>query len=272
VRIDEIDGNTTLYVIVGDPISAVRSPAVFNSMFAHRGIDAVMIALHVAAADLAPVWAGMKAMRNLAGVVFTMPHKTAALDLVDAVGPTGALVGAINAARRDPDGTWSGDMFDGRGFVLGLAAQEHVVAGKRAFLIGAGGAGVAIAAALAEADAGAIVIDDADPIRRDDAVSRVRGAFPRSSISAGSANGGDFDFAINATPLGMAPDDALPFDPTKMPLSTVVVDIVNKPVMTPLLVAAEACGHRIHVGPHMHYGQAIGVAQFFGFELPRPDK
>jgi shikimate dehydrogenase len=270
MRTEEIGGTTALYAIIGDPISAVRSPAVFNGMFARQGIDAVMVALHVPVSDLSAAWAGLKATRNLAGVVFTMPHKAAAIHLVDTVGTTGQLVGAINAARREPDGSWSGDMFDGHGFVLGLSTRGYPVAGRSAFLIGAGGAGVAIAAALAEAGARSIVIDDISQERRDEAISRVRCAYPSVAVSSGSLADEVFDFAINVTPAGMAKHDPMPFDPKLLPTSTLVVDVVTKPEMTPLLIAAQASGHLVHAGRHMHYGQAIGVARFFGFDLESP--
>ena len=71
--------------------------------------------------------------------------------LVDSLGQNGKVVGAINAARRKDDDTWEGDMFDGLGCVNGLQKQGHSVAGKSVFLMGTGGAGAAIASAMAQA-------------------------------------------------------------------------------------------------------------------------
>jgi shikimate dehydrogenase len=67
----------------------------------------------------------------------------------------------------------------------------------------------------------------------------------------------------------MRPDDPLPFDPAVLPASTLVVDVITKPEITPLLQRAEQTGHRIHTGRHMHAGQAVEAARFFGFDPTR---
>ncbi len=59
-------------------------------------------------------------MTNIIGALVTMPHKIATCDLVQRLSPTAAIAGACNAIRREADGSLSGDMFDGEGFVLGL--------------------------------------------------------------------------------------------------------------------------------------------------------
>jgi shikimate dehydrogenase len=65
----------------------------------------------------------------------------------------------------------------------------------------------------------------------------------------------------------MRPDDLLPFDPGALPRSTLVVDVITKPVITPLLAQAQQSGHRVHPGSHMHAGQAIEAARFFGLSV-----
>ena len=264
---DNIDGTTRLFVIIGDPISAVRTPAVFNEMFGRQGVNAVFVAHHVAADDLNAAWAGLKTIKNLDGIVITMPHKTAMCGLVDSLGVNGRVVGAINAARRKGDGSWEGDMFDGVGCVAGLAKQKHEVAGKDVFLMGLGGAGAAVASALAQAGVRRLVVADLNTERRDRVINSVRAACPQLAIEAGELSSGPFDVVINATPLGMREGDPLPFDPAPLPVSTLVVDVITKPEMTPLLLAAKASGHRTHTGKHMHRGQAVSVAKFFGFDL-----
>jgi shikimate dehydrogenase len=72
---------------------------------------------------------------------------------------------------------------------------------------------------------------------------------------------------INVTPSGMKDRDPLPFYPAALPALTLVVDVVTKPEMTLPLERAASTGHRIRSGRHMHYGQAIDVAWFFGFTL-----
>ena len=267
MKLEDIDGGTKLYVIIGDPVSAVRTPGVFNEMFVRQDTNAVLVPLHVAAAHLESVWAGLKAIRNLHGVVITMPHKSRMCGLVDSLGQNGKVVGAINAARRKDDDTWEGDMFDGLGCVNGLQKQGHSVAGKSVFLMGTGGAGAAIASAMAQAGVRRLVITDVNAERLGQVMANVRREYPRLSIAAGQIGQEEFDLAINATPLGMRPEDPLPFDPSGLPESTLVVDVITKPEITPLLSRAQETGHRIQSGRHMHRGQAVACAEFFGFDL-----
>ncbi|MDR0441711.1 MAG: shikimate dehydrogenase [Candidatus Accumulibacter sp.] len=267
MKTDQIDGATRLFVIVGDPIHGVRTPTLFNEMFGRKNINAVMVAHHVAAADIEAAWRGLKTLKNLDGIVITMPHKTPMCDLVDSLGINGRAAGAINAARRKSDGTWEGDMFDGIGCVDGLRRQGHEVTGKSAFLIGVGGAGSAVASALAHAGIKRLVIQDIDSARLDRAIERIRAAYPELSVDSGTLGDGPFDLAINATPVGMQRDDPLPFDPSPLPTSTLIVDVIIKPEITPLLTLAQETGHEIQPGKHMHRGQAIAAARFFGFDL-----
>ncbi|WP_077001210.1 shikimate dehydrogenase [Variovorax sp. KK3] len=267
VRPGQLDGSTRLYGIVGDPISAVRSPEVFNAMFAQRGVNAVLVPLHVGEEDIAPAWAGLAKLRNLSGLVVTMPHKGRVFAMLDEVGPAAKLVGAVNAARREPDGRWTGDMFDGAGFVEGLRDQGHDPRGWRVCLFGVGGAGAAIALALAQAGVAALSLRDPDTARRDALHRQLQHAFPQTRFTTDTVAGEAFDAVVNATPLGMKPGDPLPFDPAELPTTTLVVDIVTKPEITPLLQRAIDTGHRVHSGKHMHLGQARLVARFFGHEL-----
>jgi shikimate dehydrogenase len=265
-----IDGNTRLYAVIGDPISAVRSPEWFNALFARHGVNAALVPMLVTAAHLRPVFAGLKRVGNLDGLVVTMPHKGPMCELLDELGPAAHAVGAVNAARRLPDGRWLGDMFDGRGCVQGLRTQGHEVAGRSVFLLGTGAAGSAVAFALAEAGVARLAIDDLDAARRDRVAQRVQAAFPAVTVRAEPLAGtAKHDIVINATPLGMKPDDPLPFDPTGLPVSTLVVDVITKPEITPLLERAEQTAHRIHPGRHMHAGQAVEAARFFGFDPDR---
>lgn len=263
MKIDEIDGTTRLFAIIGDPIRGVRSPSVFNGIFSRNGINAVMVAVRVPPAGLAQAWAGIRSMESIEGVIVTMPHKVEALGLVDRVGDNARLVGAINAARRDSDGKWTGDMFDGVGCVTGLRNQGHAVAGRAVSVTGTGGAGAAIVVALARAGARRILVQDLDGSKRDRLIERVRAAFPAVEIAAASAGDPPVDIAINATPLGMHAGDPMPFDPATLPASTLVVDVIPLPEITPLLERAAATGHRVHPGRHMYLGQANDIATFF---------
>lgn len=266
MKLEGIDGSTQVYGIIGDPVSAVRSPQVFNDMFSQENINAVFIPIHVGKNELAMVWAGLTSIRNLAGIVVTMPYKSSLAGLIDELGDTGKFVGAVNAARRNSDGSWYGDMFDGHGFVDGLRKEGNEPKGWRVSQYGVGGAGGAIAFALAQAGISSICLHDLNQDKCKDLVERLQEKFPEVKVYNGCASGMRFDAVINATPLGMQENDSLPFDPSDLPATTLVVDVVTKPEMTRLLILAAKTGHRVHTGRHMHLGQARLAARFFGFD------
>ena len=269
MKIDQIDGGTRLYAIIGDPVSSVRTPALFNSMFSKNNVNAVLVPLLVPKSQLNVAWMGLKELGNLDGVVVTMPHKVAICDLVDELGESARIVGAVNTIRRNTDGRWEGDIFDGIGCVHGIKTQNEgcEVAGRSAFLLGLGGAGAAIAAALAQSGIRRLVVSDLDEARTGHIADKIRTAYPGTNVEIGTLKNGLFDIAINATPLGMREGDALPFDPRMLPETTLVVDAIPNPEFTPLLNLAKESGHAIRTGRHMHWGQAISAAEFLGFSL-----
>jgi shikimate dehydrogenase len=260
-----ITGETRLYVIVGHPVAQVKAPMAFNPLFRAAGRNAVLVPVDVAPKSLDSAIAGLKAIANLDGIVVTVPHKARMCELVDEVLPTGRMVGAINAARRERDGSWVGDMFDGRGSVQGLRTAGIEPRGRKALLVGAGGAGSAVAFALAEAGVARLTIFDVDAAKAERVVGGVRRAYPAVQAEAGPpVPRRDHDTVINATPMGMSPSDPLPVDPATIDPSMLVVDVIMKPDVTPLLKAAQAKGCRIQLGRHMLEGQVAAVAAFFG--------
>ena len=264
----KITGTTRLYVIFGDPLHKARSPETFNAIFAARGIDAVLVPGEVDAAGFAEAVRGFQRLRNCDGIVITMPHKQAMCALVDELQDNGRLTGAINVARRMPDGRWVGDMFDGRGYVAALRSHGIDPRGKRLHLIGAGAVARAMAMALAQAGIAEISLRDIDAARTRDLVDALGAAFPSVLARAVQADEYDCDIIANATPLGMKEGDALPCDPGRIAPGTVVTDVIPKPDMTAFLTASRARGCRVVSGRDMVEGQAGLIAEFFGLSPP----
>src|SRR5262249_15619946 len=131
-----VTGRTRLYAIIGDPIEQVKSPEVLNPLMAAAGKAGILVPVQIAPEKLAATVRGLQAIGNLDGIIITVPHKMRMMALVDEVLPTGRRVGAINVSRRDPDGRWVGDNFDGEGFVAGLRKHGHEPTGKRTLLVG----------------------------------------------------------------------------------------------------------------------------------------
>lgn len=260
-----ITGATRVYGVLGDPVTQVKAPVLVNGLFRAAGHDAVLVPMHARPDELATVLAGLRALGNLDGLLVTVPHKAAAARLAARVSPAVRLTGTANALRPDPGGGWHADNFDGAGFVRGLRAHGHDPAGLRVALVGAGGAGSSIAAALLDAGAARLSLTDTAPGRLRDLVTRLDSHWP-GQVHAGPVPAlADADLAVNATPLGMRPGDPLPFAPHELPTGALVADIVMQPAETPLLRAAAALGHRVHHGAHMLRHQLDAYREFFGW-------
>src|SRR5207244_1816148 len=116
-------GATRLHIIIGDPIAQVRAPAGVSRAFAERGSDAILVPVQVAPVDLAGFLATATRVKNLDGIVATIPHKFACYRACATATERAHFIGAVNLMRRSPDGGWHGDMVDGLGFVGAARAK-----------------------------------------------------------------------------------------------------------------------------------------------------
>ena len=259
-----ITGVTRLFAIIGDPIAHVRVPMVFNDYFAQHGIDAACWAGQIASGDLESGWRGLKALENLDGFIVTAPHKAPAKLLCDRLTGDSPHVGVVNTVRREHDGSFTGTLLDGHGFVAGLRAKGHEPSGKRIYIAGAGGAGTALAFALAGSGARAITIHNRTLERAADLVARVKSIFPDCDVKPGTRDASGHDIAVNATALGLEPQDGLSFDLDTVSPPTLAAEVIMKPETTRLLTLAAARGCPIHQGRHMLDGQVQMMMEFFG--------
>ena len=258
----EITGKTRLFAIIADPILQVRTPQLINQLLARRGIDGVLVPLHVPPAALPACVAALRGMLNFSGMVVTVPHKTAIVSLCDEVTPAAAMVGAVNVVHRTPDGRIVGDILDGKGFVAGLRLHGVDLQGRNVFLAGAGGAASAIAFALADAGIGRLTIYNRTRGKVDNLIARLTKAYPGLRIAVGTANPAGHDLVVNATSLGMVETDALPLSAGELTPDQLVAEIVIVPALTRLLAAAQARGCHIHFGAPMLECQIELMAEF----------
>jgi shikimate dehydrogenase len=260
-RADFLSGRTRVVAILGDPIAQVKSPAgVTNAMF-ERGRDCVIVPIHVTAGHVAAFIAGASPVMNLDGLIATVPHKFAAYQACATTTPRARLLEAANVLRRNPDGTWHGDMVDGVGFVAAARAAGMRPEGARALLAGAGGAGSAIALALLEAGVESLAIHDADTVRREALIARLAALHP-GRVHAGSADPTGIQVVVNATPAGMRAGDPLPFDASRLEAGAFVGDVITVPEVTPLLAAARARGCATVTGVGMFGAVLLEMVEF----------
>lgn len=245
--------------------SKVRSPEMVTAEFLRRGVNALMLPIHVRPDDFDQVLPNLMAVQNLDGLIFTIPFKARACALADELGPQASVVGAVNALARVSKGRWRADIFDGIGCVEAFRRWGHAFTGQRVMLIGAGGAGAAIGVAIAHEKPAAMRLFDPDTARVHelaDKIRRVNGVI-EIEIAAPSVDGADI--LLNASPVGMLEDAGLPMRVERLPPELIVFDAIVKPERTPLLQLAEACGCRTIYGREMMRGQIERIADYFGF-------
>lgn len=260
-----ISGSTRLYGLFADPVDHLKAPEIINPILAKRGIDAVIVALHVTAEDLEIAVAGMKLIRNFAGYGVSIPHKESAARLCDELMPNARACGVVNNIRVDPDGRWIGEVFDGIGMVRAIAAQRPLDSNVRVLLVGAGGVGRAIAVALGLAGVGYLAITNRTQAKADDLAHTVRIAAPECEVESGSAfDLSAFDIVINATSLGLNGHGPLPVDVSRVSETALVAEVVMVPELTPLLRAAQKRGLGIVYGREMLAQQAEAGMNFLG--------
>ena len=109
----ELNGETQVFFIIGDPIAQVKSPGLLTARFAERGVNAVCVPGHVERNGMSAFMAGLNALKNAPGLVITVPHKQASLGYCDQLTTRAQFAQSVNVMRYSEDG-WIGDNTDGR--------------------------------------------------------------------------------------------------------------------------------------------------------------
>lgn len=225
----------------------MRAPVVWSALFKRYDINAVLLPAHVDSAGIDKAILGAKSMKNVGGLMFTMPHKEVALSHADTLTERARLVGAINLLRPDSDGRWTGDNVDGAGFVAGLRADGVALAGLDVHVHGCGGVGRNIAWWLAMQPIASLTVFDIDAARPEDLVAAIAKRTGKA-VRCGMPEWPSCGLAVNASPLGLKPHDTLPFPVDAFGPAAVVADVIMEPTFTALLQAARVRGLKIHHG------------------------
>jgi shikimate dehydrogenase len=260
-----ISGHTQLIAHLGYPTESFTAPMIYNPWFASRGIDAIVVPMGVRAEDYAAFLRPLFRLTNIRGALGTMPHKLKTAAMLDEVSTAVEIAGSCNAILKRPDGSLTGDMFDGVGFAHAAKAKGFVFGGADCLIVGAGGVGSAIAAAIAAECPRSIALYD---IRDGVAVglaARLTRHYPGLDVRLGDNDPAGFDLVVNATPLGMTAGDPLPLDPERLNPAALVGDVVLGAGVTPLLQAAARHGCQTLVGTDMLFEQIPAYLEFFGF-------
>ncbi|MCB1334292.1 MAG: shikimate dehydrogenase [Roseivivax sp.] len=262
-----ITAKTAVIGLLGSPIRHSRSPVMLNSVYEAMGLDFVYVAFDVGA-DRAQEAAAAVRTLGLRGANVTMPLKRAILPHLDRLSPAAELAGAVNVIVNDA-GALTGHLTDGAGFMASLAEARVHHAGRHMVVLGAGGAGMAVAIQAALDGVGAITVFNRRDAFFDVAqalVTKLQGRVDcpvtLQDLDDRQALGraiGAADILVNATPIGMDGSEgqmALP-DASLLGPQLVVCDLIYVPKETHLLKEAARRGCRTVSGIGMQLYQAV---------------
>ncbi|MDX2224032.1 MAG: shikimate dehydrogenase [Rhodospirillaceae bacterium] len=260
-----ISGKARLAGVIGWPVGHSKSPALHSYWIAKHGLDAAYVPLAVRPERLKDALTGLVAL-GFAGANLTIPHKQAALALLDDITPTAARIGAVNTLFIDANGRITGTNTDAFGF---LANLKHAVTGfdgaGAAVVIGAGGAARAACVALIDAGCASISVINRTAARAEALAADLGGPVRVVPWAGRAAALGNAALLVNTTSLGMTGQPPLDLDLKALPAGAVVNDLVYSPLETPLLAAARRSGNPVVDGLGMLLYQAqAGFAGWFG--------
>jgi shikimate dehydrogenase len=261
----EINAQTNLCGVIGNPVEHSLSPAIHNAAFRKLGLNFVYLAFPVD--DVEGALRGLRALGNVRGASVTIPHKVAVLPYLDEIEPTARHIGSVNTIVVDR-GRLIGYNTDASGAIRALQTGGVTLEGRKVLMLGSGGAARAIAFALAACPGVArltiLGIDDkerqglAADLRARTALALEEGLLTLETLRQALDEN---EVLLHCTPLGMHPR----IEETCVPAALLrpglaVMDIVYNPLETRLLREAKAAGCRTVRGVEMFLNQA--AAQF----------
>jgi shikimate dehydrogenase len=268
-----LTGKAKLAAVLGDPVSHSRSPRLHGYWLAQNGIDGAYVPLHVKEGTLPEALRALQQF-GFAGCNLTIPHKEAALPLVDVLDEAASSIGAVNTIQFI-DGKIHGRNTDAEGFINGLThaleadgntLEDYLT---HTVVLGAGGAARAVIYGLQQAGAERITILNRTHSRAE-TLAHEFAPLVDAQIEAVAWDQlptllPHATLLVNTTALGMHGQPPLEIDLSPLPQTALVTDIVYTPLRTPLLEAANAHGCRTVDGLHMLIHQArAGFAAWFG--------
>ena len=256
---------TTKAFVIGHPINHSRSPLIHGTWLAEHGIDGSYAAIDVAPAALPAFFERLRS-GEFAGGNVTIPHKEAVFALCDEVDPLVRTIGAVNTLVVRA-GKVLGSNTDYLGFLgnLDAAAPGWADGAGDAIVIGAGGAARAVLVALQRRYGGKVHVLNRTLANAQALVDEIEGSFEAHGFEAFAALAPRAGLVINTTSIGMHGTRFDWLDFALLPKSALVTDIVYVPLMTPLLVEAQAHGLRTVDGLGMLLHQAVpGFEAWFG--------
>ena len=259
--------------VIGDPVAHSASPPMHNAALAELGIAARYTRLHLRPEEVAEAFR-LLAPNDFIGINCTIPHKPAALALVDEVDVSAKLAGGVNTVVVRPGGKLAGFSTDGPGFERAVREAFGVeLRDLRIAVLGAaGGAGRAVVMQCASAGCAHIFLHNRSVDKLIDLSENLAGFFPDCEFTACGLE--DFrpdgvDLVVNCTALGMKPGEPSVLEPERLRSHHLVFDTIYTAARTPLMLAADAVGARSENGlPMLLHQGAISFEHWFDRPAP----
>jgi shikimate dehydrogenase len=254
--------------LFGQPVAENPTVVMIEAAFRALGLDWRYLTLEVARADLPDAVRGMRAL-GVRGGNCTLPHKVAVVPLLDELSPTAKTIGAVNCIVRKGN-RLLGENTDGKGFLQSVQ-EVTPVEGKKAVLLGAGGAARAIGVELLIAGAAAVTVVNRSRTRGQELIAILNRVAP-GKVTFTPWQGDyrvppDTHFVINATSIGLYPDKEarVPLNVETLQPSMLVCDVIPNPPRSRFIRDAEARGCRALDGLGMLVNQGvIGIRLWTG--------
>ena len=273
--------DTGLVLNIGYPMKNSNAPIAYNSLFASRNMNMLMLPLEVPKGGLSDLLSACRTM-NVRYLCPTMPHKGDIIPLLDDVDELSRVFHSVNAVKIDADGTSHGVGMDGRGTVNALLAAGVKLDGARVMLVGAGAICGVIGVELSRQGVKELEILNrtrdkaqaiAEKLNTHTSMKATAGTMDGASLARGAEGA---DILIQATPLGMKGYGADYQDLSfidRLPGHATVIDVVLNPSVTSIRRKAMERGLATVPGMEMLLGQMDAI---FGYlwdvKLTREDK
>ena len=257
----KVSGTTRVLAVFGDPIAHSLSPQMQNQALAKAGIDAVYVPYHVPATRIGDAVAAVRAL-DIWGVNLTVPHKEIVFPFLDEIAADALLIGAVNTIVNQ-DGRLIGHNTDVYGFRNSLDLDlQFDPAGKRALVLGAGGASRAAVVALCRAGAKWVGVANRTFHRAEALVAEFSQNFTETTFAAFSLESSELsralegvDLLVNSSAVGLKGESFASFPWADVPTGIPAFDMVYSQQDTPFVAAAKEQGHPATGGLGMLAGQ-----------------
>lgn len=250
------------FVMIGDPVSHVRTPKILNALFREQGVKARISTRRVPDTEVDAAVDEMKADPKFEGLLVTMPHKREIVRFLDRQTEKSRRVGSVNCVKRVPGIGWVGAQFDGVGLARALLKKAIDIKRADILLVGAGGAGAAIGFELVERGCRRLDIHDIDRAASRTLAQRLNSAQMTTVVQHRDGIGGGYSVYINASPKGMEENDGSPIPLEFITPPVAVADITADPADTRLARGSRGCGATVLTGRDMVCGQAQPILEF----------